>query len=298
MADMTMGGAAPETTNGQSATDQYGQQPPAEAHGGQGEGGEGEGQGEEPKPWEKHDGGDWNGVPMGARKRIQKQSAEIRAMREELSARGAREQAIVAELLEHRFASTPEPKREDFASEGEYLRAQLKRLQMREQLDQMRGGEGQPNHPEAAQTPEVDVMRQAWMQKVESSRADLPDYDAVLKAAQLNLDPALLMHIGRSEYGPHILYTIARNGLALDMEDMSPYDRWQMVANIEARVRAWKTRAPQPPVAAGAPVPPQQQQPQKPAIPPAPPRVPGKASAPSHGGNDWIAQRNAQFGIQ
>ena len=292
-----MGGAAPETTSGQSAPETVNQQPGANAQEGQ-EGGEGQGDGEEPKPWEKHDGGDWDGVPMGARKRIQKQSAEIRAMREELSARGAREQAIVAELLEHRFASTPEPKREDFASEGEYLRAQLKRLQMREQLDQMRGGEGRPNHPESAQTPEVDGMRQAWMQKVESSRADLPDYEAVIKSAQLNLEPALLMQISRSEYGPHILYTIARNGLALDMEDMNAYDRQQMVANIEGRVRAWKTRAPQPAAAAWAPLPPQQQPPQKPAIPPAPPRVHGKASTPSQGGNDWIAQRNAQFGIQ
>ena len=296
MADMTMGGAAPETTSGQSAPETVNQQPGANAQEGQ-EGGEGEGDGEEPKPWEKHDGGDWDGVPMGARKRIQKQSTEIRALREELNAKSAREQAIVAELLEHRFACAREPKREDFASEGEYLRAQLKRLQMREQLDQMRGGEGQPNPPEAAQAPEVDSMRQAWMQKVESSRSDLPDYEAVLKSAQLNLDPALLMHIGRSEYGPHILYTIARNGLALDMEDMSPYDRLQMVGSIEARVRAWKARAPQPQAPAGNPLPPQQQQ-QKPAIPPAPPRAPGKAAAPSQGGNDWIASRNAQFGIQ
>ena len=296
MADMTMGGAAPETTSGQSAPETVNQQPGANAQEGQ-EGGEGEGQGEEPKPWEKHEGGDWDGVPMGARKRIQKQSTEIRALREELNAKSAREQAIVAELLEHRFASTPEPKREAFASEGEYLRAQLKRLQMREQLDQLRGGEEQLNRQEPPQAHAEDAMKQAWIQKVESSRTDLPDYDAVIQSAQLRLDPALLMHIGRSEYGPHILYTIARNGLAMDMEDMSAYDRLQMVSNIEARVRAWKARAPQPQAPAGNPLPPQQQQ-QKPAIPPAPPRAPGKAAAPSQGGNDWIASRNAQFGIQ
>ena len=292
MADMTMGGTAPETTSNQSAPETVNQHPPAVPQEAQGEGGAGEGQGDEPKPWEKHEGGDWNGVPMGARKRIQKQSAEIRAMREELNAKSERERAIVAELLEHRFASTPEPKREDFASEGEYLRAQLQRLQMRDQLDQMRGGDGQSKQHEPAQGAD-DAPRQEWMRKVEASRADLPDYDAVIGSAQLSLDPALLMQISRSEYGPHVLYAIARNGLALDMEDMTPAQQSQFVAGIEGRIRAWKTRAPG---QAPAATPPPQQQNQKPALPPAPPRVQGKASAPAQGGNDWIASRNAQFG--
>ena len=292
MADLTMGGAAPETTSNQSTPETVNQHPPAVPQEGLGEGGAGEGLGDEPKPWEKHEGGDWDGVPMGARKRIQKQSAEIRAMREELNAKNERERAIVAELLEHRFAATPEPKREDFASEGEYLRAQLQRLQMRDQLDQMRGGDGQPKQHEPAQGAD-DAPRQEWMRKVESSRADLPDYDAVIGSARLSLEPALLMQINRSEYGPHILYSIARNGLAMELEDMTPAQQSQFVAGIEGRIRAWKTRAPGQ-AQAGAPQPPQQHN--QPALPPAPPRVQGKASVPAQGGNDWIASRNAQFG--
>ena len=242
---------------------------------------QGDGAGGEPQepasPWDSvEEAGDWKGVPMGARKRIQKLSAEKREMREMIERQGQ----MIQQIVGHVQSSQPELKREDFASEDEYLDY---RMELRERK---RGEERQRQMAEerSRQAP-VQQQGQVWMGKVEQVKALLPDYDAVVYGAGLNLDPQTAHAIFSLDVGPQVLYSIAKaDGLALAMEDMSPAERIAVVRNLEARVRSWMSGRP-----AAAPA--------TPAVPPPPPRAGSRAQAASPRPKSWIESRNEEFGI-
>lgn len=291
MADMTMGGtAAPEpVVNTTPAPDAQATDAVVLGEDGQPEGGGGE---PEPKaPWEGAQGGDWDGVPKGARKRIQKQSHEIG----ELRAVVERQNQMIERVIGHVQAQQPEYKREDFASEEEYLDYRM------EQRESKKASERQRAEAESrARNEPVERMKQEWLEKVQVAKAEgLADYEQVVRDAGLRLSTHELGAVSRSEFGPQIMYTLAKNpGLALSLEDMAPQDRMQALGRIESDIRAWKQRAKpalsQPPAAAPAtPAAPAV----RPAVPPPPPRASVSSGGSLRKSTSWIEERNSQFGI-
>ena len=255
-----------------------------------GEPGEG-GQPQELKaPWEENRNGDWDGVPKGARVRIQKQSRRIDEMQGIID----EQKRMFDALVGHVKAAQPALKREDFENEDDYLDYRL------EQREAAKAAARQQAEAEkAAKLAPVEQVRQEWIGKVQSAKADgLADYDQVIADAGLRLRDHELQAVARSEFGPHIMYVLAKNpGLALSLEDMAPQERMHALGKIEADVRTWKAvqAAPAPaPAAQGVPVP--AAAPQKPAVPPPPPKAPAGSSGGSRS-NDWIGDRNAKFGI-
>lgn len=242
-------------------------------------------------PWDSsEDAGDWAGVPKGARKRIQKLSAGNAELRSALE----RQAQMIERLVGHVQAQQPELKREDFASEDEYLDYRMEQRELRKQAENARAAA----EAEARQNP-VRQMAQEWQGKVEQAKAVLPDYEQVVRGAGLRLDNSTLAMINRMDVGPHVLYTIAKtDGLALAMEDMSPQECARIVQNIEGRVRSWTAGRPATPAVTQVPAP-SAPPVAKPVIPPPPPRARAAsagATAQSKPKN-WIEERNQKFGI-
>lgn len=299
MADMTMGGgAAPETVANTPQVPEI--HAPASTEPTSSETGDGQGEGGQPPepkaPWEENRNGDWDGVPKGARVRIQKQSRRIDEMQGIID----EQKRMFDALVGHVKAAQPALKREDFENEDDYLDYRL------EQREAAKAAARQQAEAEkAAKLAPVEQVRQEWMGKVQAAKAEgLADYDQVLADAGLRLRDHELQAVARSEFGPHIMYVLAKNpGLVLSLEDMAPQERMHALGRIEADVRAWKQQAkaaqtaPAPanaPAAQGAPAPAAAQQ--KPAVPPPPPKAPAGSGGGSRS-NDWIGDRNAKFGI-
>ena len=164
------------------------------------------------------------------------QAAEERAKREDLERR-------LAELEGQRTPAQAnaqedrEPQPDDFKDAFDYARALSK--WSAEQALARREQEVKQKEAEAEQQKVI----QTWQQKLEATKAELPDYEDMVASSTLKVNDTVRDAIVESDVGPRILYELASDDdLAEKLGTMSTAGALKLIGKLEARFE--KTDAP------------------------------------------------------
>lgn len=98
-----------------------------------------------------------------------------------------------------------EPNPEDFKTVAEYTKALVKfeAAQARTQAEQ----EGAQRQQQSA----VEKAQSAFVERLEQARAEIPDFDDVVSAADLEVPPHMAQYIAGAKSGPLVGYHLAKN---------------------------------------------------------------------------------------
>lgn len=181
--------------------------------------------------------------------KVQERIDEITRQRHEAQ----REAAYWRGIAETRAAqeqpkAEAEPKAEDFSDYGEYVRALAKfeaKSLVKAELTQL---EAQRQDQAKAST---------WQQRAEAVKAELPDFDQVMRTSSAPMTQAMAEAIRESEFGPKVAYHLAQNPeVAARLAQLSPLAAAREIGKLEASLST--TAANPPPVKkiTSAPTPP------------------------------------------
>lgn len=141
-----------------------------------------------------------------------------------------------------------EPKAEDFSEYGDYVRALAKH---------------EAKALVKAELAQQDAQRQeaakatTWHQRAEAVKADLPDFDQVMRSSSAPMTQAMAEAIKESEIGPRLAYHLAQNPeVAAKLASMSPLAAAMEIGKIGASLSTAAASPPPQKRITSAPIPP------------------------------------------
>lgn len=205
--------------------------------------------------------------------KLEKRFSEITKQREEARAEAQRErearQALEARLKEFESQATPtkaetsddKPRPEQFNDAYQYAEA-LAEWSAEKAVEKREKQELERKAQEAHQ-----ATMQSWAKRVESAKAEMPDFDDMVGSADVAIPDYVRDSIIESDVGPKILYHLAENReFAQSLATMPAVKALREIGKLEARfekneppasekpaVKASKAPAPISPIAASAP---------------------------------------------
>ena len=88
-----------------------------------------------------------------------------------------------------------------------------------------------------------ETVIQTWQQKLEATKAELPDYEVMVASSSVKVNDTVRDAIVESDVGPRILYELASNDeLAEKLSDMTTASALKLIGKLEAQFE--KTDAP------------------------------------------------------
>lgn len=170
-----------------------------------------------------------------ARKEAEAQVAEERKARESLEARLAALESNRAPNQEPESNRKPTP--DDFKDAFEYAEA----------LADWSAEQALARRDQEIKQKEVQAKRetviQTWQQKLEATKAELPDYEVMVASSDVKVNDTVRDAILESDVGPRILYELASDDeLAEKLSTMTTAGALKLIGKLEAQFE--KTEAP------------------------------------------------------
>jgi hypothetical protein len=170
-----------------------------------------------------------------ARKEAEAQVAEERKARESLEARLA--------ALEGNQAPTQAPESNRKPSPDSYKDA----FEYAEALAEWSAEQALAKREQEVRQKEVQAKRETviktWQEKLEATKAELPDYEAMVTSSSMSVNDTVRDAIVESDVGPRILYELASNDeLAEKLSAMNTASALKLIGKLEAQFE--KTEAP------------------------------------------------------
>ena len=162
-----------------------------------------------------------------ARKEAQQEREARQALEQRLAALENRGQPQQAKPVDEK----PQPSQ--FSDAFEYAEA-LAEYTADKRISEMKQQEAQ-----AKQAEEQQKVIQTWAKKVESAKASLPDFDAIVASSDVVVNDDIRDAILESDVGPQILYHLADNEEAAKrIAGLSPKAALREIGKLEARFEA------------------------------------------------------------
>ena len=163
-----------------------------------------------------------------ARKEAEAQVAEERKARESLEARLA--------ALEGNRAPNQAPESNQKPSPDSYKDA----FEYAEALAEWSAENALAKREQEVKQKEVEAKRatviQTWQQKLEATKAELPDYEVMVASSSMSVNDTVRDAIVESEVGPRILYELASNDeLAEKLSAMNTAGALKLIGKLEAQ---------------------------------------------------------------
>jgi hypothetical protein len=163
-----------------------------------------------------------------ARKEAEAQVAEERKARESLEARLA--------ALEGNRAPNQAPESNQKPSPDSYKDA----FEYAEALAQWSAENALAKREQEVKQKEVEAKRatviQTWQQKLEATKAELPDYEVMVSSSSMSVNDTVRDAIVESDVGPRILYELASNDeLAEKLSNMTTAGALKLIGKLEAQ---------------------------------------------------------------
>jgi hypothetical protein len=174
--------------------------------------------------------------------KLEKRFSELTKARKEAEARAEElEKRLVA--IESKQAPTQEPESnrkptpDDFKDAFEYAEA----------LADWSAEQALARRDQEVKQKEVQAKRetviQTWQQKLEATKAELPDYEVMVQSSSMSVNDTVRDAIVESDVGPRILYELASNDeLAEKLSTMTTAGALKLIGKLEAQFE--KTEAP------------------------------------------------------
>jgi hypothetical protein len=162
------------------------------------------------------------------RKEAEAQAAEERAKRESLEARLA--------VLEGSQAPTQAPENNQKPSPDSYKDA----FEYAEALAEWSAEQALLKREQEVKQKEIQAKRQTviktWQEKLEATKAELPDYEAMVTSSSMSVNDTVRDAIVESDVGPRILYELASNDeLAEKLSAMNTASALKLIGKLEAQ---------------------------------------------------------------
>jgi hypothetical protein len=162
------------------------------------------------------------------RKEAEAQAAEERAKRESLEARLA--------ALEGNKAPTQAPESNQKPSPDSYKDA----FEYAEALAEWSAEQALVRREQEVKQKEVEAKRatviKTWQEKLEATKAELPDYEAMVTSSSMSVNDTVRDAIVESDVGPRILYELASNDeLAEKLSTMTTAGALKLIGKLEAQ---------------------------------------------------------------
>jgi hypothetical protein len=176
--------------------------------------------------------------------KLEKRFSEITKQREEArkeaqqerEARQALEQRLQALETQNRPQAQnvdQEPQPSQFSDAFEYARA-LAEFTADKRIAEMKRQEA-----EAKVAQERQKVIETWAQKVQTAKANLPDFDEMVASSDVVVNDDIRDAILESDVGPQVLYHLAENAdVAKKIAGMSPKAALREIGKLEARFEA------------------------------------------------------------
>jgi hypothetical protein len=163
-----------------------------------------------------------------ARKEAEAQVAEERAKREGLEARLAALESIKAPNQEPESNRKPTP--DEFKDAFEYAEA----------LANWSAEQALVKREQEVKQKEVEAKRekviQTWQQKLEATKAELPDYEDMVASSTVTVNDTIRDAILESDVGPRILYELASDDeMAEKLSTMTTSSALKLIGKLEAQ---------------------------------------------------------------
>ncbi len=170
-----------------------------------------------------------------ARKEAEAQAAEERTKREGLEARLAALESIKAPTQAPESNQKPTP--DNFKDAFEYAEA----------LADWSAEQALVRREQEVKQKEVEAKREkvisTWQQKLESTKAELPDYEDMVASSTVTVNDTVRDAILESDVGPRILYELASDDeMAEKLSTMTTSSALKLIGKLEAQFE--KTEAP------------------------------------------------------
>ena len=174
--------------------------------------------------------------------KLEKRFSELTKARKEAEARAEElEKRLVA--IESKQAPIQEPENnrkptpDDFKDAFEYAEA----------LADWSADQALARREQEVKQKEVEAKRatviQTWQQKLEATKAELPDYEVMVQSSSMSVNDTVRDAIVESDVGPRILYELASNDeLAEKLSAMTTAGALKLIGKLEAQFE--KTEAP------------------------------------------------------
>jgi hypothetical protein len=168
---------------------------------------------------------------------LTKQRKEAEARAEELEKRLAAIEGKQAQPAQAQPESNQKPSPDSYKDAFEYAEA----------LAEWSAEQALARRDQEVKQKEVQAKRetviQTWQQKLEATKAELPDYEAMVSSSSMSVNDTVRDAIVESEVGPRILYELASNDeLAEKLSAMNTAGALKLIGKLEAQFE--KTDAP------------------------------------------------------
>lgn len=162
-----------------------------------------------------------------ARKAAEEQAASERAAREALEARLA---ALEGQKAPQVQSVNTKPQPDDYADAFKYAEA-LAEWSANEAVARRE----QEMKQQAEQAKQQEVMK-TWQQKLDATKAELPDYEEMVASSTVAVSDAVRDAILESDVGPRILYELASDDeLGAKIATLSTAQALKMIGKLEAK---------------------------------------------------------------
>lgn len=235
--------------------------------------------------------------PLGGyQKKILKLEQEKETLLEALRRSGGETKPVVAKPAVE--VEDPEPKEEDFATTGEYIKAV--RAYDAKQTDKLVDKKLAEREQKQTTQSEEQKRHKAFAEKLQAFvDTEAPDYDEVINASGVRANNAMQAAINESDIGPALVYYLAKNEEEAErIYNLSPIKAAVAMGRIEASLAKQETVAegaeklPTPPPISKAPPPTNPVRKTGPVTHDVKPDDP--ASDKSLSDKEWYAKRQAQ----
>jgi chromosome segregation ATPase len=168
--------------------------------------------------------------------KLEKRFSELTKQRKEAEARAEELARRVAELENQRepakaeYQGNREPQPDDFKDAFDYAK----------ELAKWSAEQALAKREQEVKQKEVEAQRETviktWQQKLESTKAELPDYEDMVASSTVSVNDTVRDAIIESDVGPRILYELASDDdLAEKLTSMSTASALKMIGKLEAK---------------------------------------------------------------
>ncbi len=185
---------------------------------------------------------------IGAKHRAMKEAEEFAEQQyNERKAAERRAERLEQELAEAKSKSRPDqeqtakvaPKPDDFKTVAEYADA-LTDFLLEKKLSERQAADEGRRQKEAA-----DRVKSEFSQRIAKAMKDIPDYDEVVSAADVDVPPHISQHIVESDMGPLLGYHLAKHPEELDrLRKLSPIRAVAELGKLEMKLEKKSEPAP------------------------------------------------------
>lgn len=139
------------------------------------------------------------------------------------------------ETLQEITGETP-PTRKDYANDAEYGEAVT---DYREKIRNAKNNLANAQKEYGKVEQESDkALIEAWDDKIDTAVKEMPDYEKVVKSANVPMHPSAQKAILRSKIGPNIAYHLAKNpDIAMDLYELPIEEQILEIGRLESKVQ-------------------------------------------------------------